>query len=133
MPPVQTPPLENEELKKALESLLFITDHPLSLADLGAQMVREVASKTSDVAGDGTTTATVLAQAIVREGMKNVTPLAQVPVVHVQVREFPQPSVVCPQKVAGHGFGAQHEPSSLLQRADGAAQLPHGSVAQPIP
>jgi chaperonin GroEL len=40
--------------------------------NMGAQMVREVASKTSDVAGDGTTTATVLAQAIVREGMKNV-------------------------------------------------------------
>jgi chaperonin GroEL len=42
------------------------------LENMGAQMVREVASKTSDVAGDGTTTATVLAQAIVREGMKNV-------------------------------------------------------------
>src|SRR5574341_1234953 len=41
--------------------------------NMGAQMVREVASKTSDVAGDGTTTATVLAQAIFREGMKNVT------------------------------------------------------------
>lgn len=41
--------------------------------NLGAQMVKEVASKTSDVAGDGTTTATVLAQAIVREGLKNVT------------------------------------------------------------
>ena len=41
--------------------------------NMGAQMVREVASKTSDVAGDGTTTATVLAQAICREGMKNVT------------------------------------------------------------
>ncbi len=40
---------------------------------MGAQMVREVASKTSDVAGDGTTTATVLAQAIYREGLKNVT------------------------------------------------------------
>ena len=40
---------------------------------MGAQMVREVASKTSDVAGDGTTTATVLAQAIYREGAKNVT------------------------------------------------------------
>ena len=40
--------------------------------NLGAQMVREVASKTNDVAGDGTTTATVLAQAIVREGMKSV-------------------------------------------------------------
>jgi chaperonin GroEL len=41
--------------------------------NMGAQLVREVASKTSDVAGDGTTTATVLAQAIVREGLKNVT------------------------------------------------------------
>ena len=41
--------------------------------NMGAQMVNEVASKTSDVAGDGTTTATVLAQAIFREGIKNVT------------------------------------------------------------
>lgn len=41
--------------------------------NMGAQMVREVASKTSDIAGDGTTTATVLAQAIFREGSKNVT------------------------------------------------------------
>src|SRR3712207_4226592 len=40
--------------------------------NMGAQMVREVASKTNDVAGDGTTTATVLAQSIVREGMKSV-------------------------------------------------------------
>jgi len=40
--------------------------------NMGAQMVREVASKTSDVAGDGTTTATVLAEAIYREGIKNV-------------------------------------------------------------
>src|SRR5574339_719973 len=43
------------------------------LENMGAQMEREVASKTSDVAGDGTTTATVLAQAIYREGSKNVT------------------------------------------------------------
>src|SRR6266851_295537 len=43
------------------------------LENMGAQMVREVASKTSDTAGDGTTTATVLAQAIYREGIKNVT------------------------------------------------------------
>src|SRR3954462_10462378 len=42
------------------------------LENMGAQMVREVASKTSDVAGDGTTTATLLAQAIYREGSKNV-------------------------------------------------------------
>src|SRR5437868_12886644 len=44
-----------------------------ALENMGAQMVREVASKTSDVAGDGTTTATVLAQAIYREGARNVT------------------------------------------------------------
>src|ERR1700704_3174866 len=43
------------------------------MENLGARMVREVASKTSDVAGDGTTTATVLAQAIYREGIKSVT------------------------------------------------------------
>jgi chaperonin GroEL len=43
------------------------------MENLGARMVREVASKTSDVAGDGTTTATVLAQALLREGLKNVT------------------------------------------------------------
>src|SRR5512133_2781450 len=44
-----------------------------AIENMGAQMVREVASKTSDVAGDGTTTATVLAQAIFREGLRNVT------------------------------------------------------------
>src|ERR1051326_3071113 len=44
-----------------------------ALEHMGAQMVKEVASKTSDVAGDGTTTATILAQAIYREGAKNVT------------------------------------------------------------
>ena len=41
--------------------------------NMGAQLVREVATKTNDVAGDGTTTATLLAQAIVREGLKNVS------------------------------------------------------------
>jgi chaperonin GroEL len=44
-----------------------------AIENMGAQMVKEVASKTSDVAGDGTTTATILAQAIYREGAKNVT------------------------------------------------------------
>ena len=44
-----------------------------SVENMGAQMVKEVASKTADVAGDGTTTATVLAQAIVTAGLKNVT------------------------------------------------------------
>src|SRR5882724_3455848 len=46
---------------------------PDPVENMGAQMVKEVATKTSDVAGDGTTTATVLAQAIYREGLKNVT------------------------------------------------------------
>ena len=50
----------------------------IELADkfenMGAQMVKEVASKTSDVAGDGTTTATVLAQALIREGLKPLRP-----------------------------------------------------------
>ena len=41
--------------------------------NMGAQLVKEVASKTNDIAGDGTTTATVLAQAIIHEGMRNVT------------------------------------------------------------
>jgi chaperonin GroEL len=44
-----------------------------ALENMGAQLVKEVASKTADVAGDGTTTATVLAQAIVTAGLKNVT------------------------------------------------------------
>src|SRR3989442_15209232 len=47
-------------------------DVPDPIENLGSRMVREVASKTSDIAGDGTTTATVLAQSIVREGSKNV-------------------------------------------------------------
>ncbi|MEK6769879.1 MAG: chaperonin GroEL [Gemmatimonadota bacterium] len=46
---------------------------PDAIENMGAQMVKEVATKTSDLAGDGTTTATVLAQAVFREGLKNVT------------------------------------------------------------
>src|ERR1700692_4941624 len=46
---------------------------PDTFENMGAQLVKEVASKTNDVAGDGTTTATVLAQAIIREGLRNVT------------------------------------------------------------
>jgi chaperonin GroEL len=46
---------------------------PNKFENIGAQLIREVASKTSDVAGDGTTTATLLAEAIYREGLKNVT------------------------------------------------------------
>ena len=46
---------------------------PNTFENMGAQLVKEVASKTNDIAGDGTTTATVLAQAIIREGLRNVT------------------------------------------------------------
>jgi len=53
------------QLSKAVKATLY--------ENMGAQMVKEVASKTSDVAGDGTTTATVLAEAIFREGLRNVT------------------------------------------------------------
>ena len=52
-------------------------DVPDPVENLGARMVREVASKTSDIAGDGTTTATVLAQAIIREGPRT-SPQAQI-------------------------------------------------------
>jgi len=45
---------------------------PDPFENMGAQLVKEVATKTNDIAGDGTTTATVLAQAIIREGLKNV-------------------------------------------------------------
>ena len=53
--------------------------------DMGAQIVKEVASKTNDVAGDGTTTATLLAQSIIREGFKNVAAGAN-PMVSLMLR-----------------------------------------------
>ncbi|NYE56686.1 chaperonin GroEL [Carboxydothermus ferrireducens] len=72
----------NVVLEKKFGSPQIINDgvsiaREIELADpvenMGAQLVKEVATKTNDVAGDGTTTATVLAQAIIREGLKNVT------------------------------------------------------------
>ena len=54
---------------------------------MGAQLVREVATKTNDVAGDGTTTATLLAQAIIHEGLKNVTAGANPMVMRKGMRE----------------------------------------------
>ena len=56
--------------------------------NMGAQLVKEVATKTQDVAGDGTTTATLLAQAIIREGLKNVTAGAN-PMIRYQGRDHP--------------------------------------------
>ena len=58
------------------------------MENMGAQMVKEVASKTSDVAGDGTTTATVLAQAMLREGLQAVAqhgPSGQAPILLGQI------------------------------------------------
>ena len=68
----------------------------IELADkfenMGAQMVKGVASKTSDVAGDGTTTATVLAQAIVREGLKAVAAgVNPMDLKKVSIRQYRQP------------------------------------------
>jgi chaperonin GroEL len=60
------------QLADAVKVTLGPKGRNVILENMGAQMVREVASKTSDTAGDGTTTATVLAQAIYREGAKNV-------------------------------------------------------------
>ena len=63
-----SPPITKDGVTVAKEIEL---EDPIE--NMGAQMVKEVATKTSDLAGDGTTTATVLAQAIFREGLKNVT------------------------------------------------------------
>jgi chaperonin GroEL len=63
-----TPTVPNDGVTIAKE--IELTD---PFENLGAQMVKEVATKTQDVAGDGTTTATILAQAIIAEGLKNVT------------------------------------------------------------
>ena len=69
------------------------------LENMGAQMVREVASKTSDVAGDGTTTATVLAQAIFREGVRMVaagaSPVRQRALFIQRGRSMRSPAPVC--------------------------------------
>src|SRR5271155_4351292 len=61
------PTITNDGVTIAKE--IELEDH---FENMGAQLVREVATKTNDVAGDGTTTATVLAQALVREGLRNV-------------------------------------------------------------
>ncbi|NLJ31708.1 MAG: chaperonin GroEL, partial [Clostridiales bacterium] len=55
--------------------------------NMGAQLVKEVATKTNDVAGDGTTTATLLAQALIREGMKNVTAGANPMIIHKGIQK----------------------------------------------
>ncbi len=68
--------------------------------NMGAQLVKEVATKTNDVAGDGTTTATLLAQALVREGMKNVTAGANPMVVRKGMSKAVETAVECLKKNA---------------------------------
>ena len=67
---VMTSPLVHHELKDGVTVAKEIELGEFE--NMGAQMVKEVASKTNDTAGDGTTTATILSQAIVREGLKSV-------------------------------------------------------------
>ena len=68
--------------------------------NMGAQLVKEVSTKTNDVAGDGTTTATLLAQALIREGMKNVTAGANPMVVRKGMAKAVETAVACLQKNA---------------------------------
>ncbi len=69
-----SPLITNDGVTIAKE--IELEDH---FENMGAKLVSEVASKTNDIAGDGTTTATVLTQAIVREGIKNVATAASIP------------------------------------------------------
>ena len=67
--------------------------------NMGAQMVREVASKTADSAGDGTTTATVLAEAVYREGIKNVAEVLILSTLNVvSTKQLPQQRLHSPNK-----------------------------------
>ena len=66
--------------------------------NMGASLVREVATKTNDAAGDGTTTATLLAQALIHEGMKNVTAGANPMVVRKGMAKAVEAAVACLQK-----------------------------------
>ena len=72
---------------------------------MGAQMVREVASKTSDIAGDGTTTATILAQAIFREGVKSVAAGANPMALKRGIEKAVEAVVEEVQEVLQAGFG----------------------------
>ena len=64
--------------------------------NLGAQLAKEVATKTNDVAGDGTTTATVLAQAMITAGLKNVTSGANPMAIRTGINKAVEAVVVCP-------------------------------------
>ena len=82
--------------------------------NMGAQMVREVASKTSDIAGDGTTTATVLAQAIYREGAKNVVAGANPMAIKRGIERAVATSRAPVQLLDMHSFSADGSPFVIL-------------------
>ena len=75
--------------------------------NMGAQLVKEVATKTNDVAGDGTTTATLLAQALIREGMKNVTAGANPMVLRKGIQKATETAVEAIEKNAKKVSGTQ--------------------------
>ena len=123
-----------------------------ALENMGAQMVKEVASKTSDIAGDGTTTATVLAQAIYREGAKNVTagtnPMAikrgierSVEAMTVELEKMSKPVTGADDRAGRHHFGEprrDHRPhhrrsdgqSRQRRRHHGRRSQEHGHLAR---
>ncbi len=88
--------------------------------NMGAQLVKEVATKTNDVAGDGTTTATLLAQAIVREGLKNVTAGANPMVMRKGIEK-----AVC--RCSGSHQGATPRPSTASTTSPGLVPCPPGT------
>jgi len=113
----------NVVLEKAFGSPLITNDgvtiaKEIELEDhfenMGAKLVAEVASKTNDIAGDGTTTATVLTQAIVREGLKNVTTRAAVEELHKISRPVESKEAIA--QVAAISSGSQ-EVGSLIAEA----------------
>lgn len=75
--------------------------------NMGAQLVKEVATKTNDVAGDGTTTATLLAQAIIREGLKNVTAGANPMLVRTGIKKAVDVAVEEIKKISQHVKGRE--------------------------
>ena len=110
------------------------------IENMGAQMVKEVASKTSDVAGDGTTTATVLAQAIYREGAKNVTaganPMAikrglekAVAAMTAELGRMSKPVVSCPMVRAGQKCAGVRQ--STLTESSKARKPPNFLFSSP--
>ena len=82
--------------------------------NMGAQLVKEVASKTNDIAGDGTTTATVLAQAIIREGLRNVTAGSNPLLIKRGIEQAVEMAVAEMQKMVADGRHAREDRASRV-------------------